>query len=70
MSKKFNLGRGATGEVLWEMFNVFNTVNFTNYQGNQSSAPGFTATGIPTGFSQPRQAFDPFQGQLGFKLIF
>ena len=23
-------------EVLWEMFNVFNTVNFTNYQGNQS----------------------------------
>jgi hypothetical protein len=56
--------------VLWEMFNVFNTVNFTNYQGNQSAAPGFTATGIPTGYGQPRQAFDPFQGQLGFKLIF
>jgi hypothetical protein len=70
LSKRFNLGHGASGEVLWEMFNVFNTVNFTNYQGNQSSAPGFTATGIPTGFGQPRQAFDPFQGQLGFKLIF
>jgi hypothetical protein len=45
-------------------------VNFTNYQGNQSAAPGFTPKGIPTGFGQPRQAFDPFQGQLGFKLIF
>jgi hypothetical protein len=52
------------------MFNLFNTVNFNNYQGNQSAQPGFTATGIPTGFGHPRQAFDAFQGQLGVKLTF
>lgn len=69
LSKRFNLGR-AQGEVLWEMFNLFNTVNFNNYQGNQSSVAGVTATGIPTGFGRPRQASDPFQGQLGFKLTF
>ena len=69
LSKKFEFGR-ARAEVLWEMFNLFNTVNFTNYQGNQSSQPGVTGTGIPTGFGRPRQAFDPFQAQLGFKLTF
>jgi hypothetical protein len=69
ISKKVAFRR-LTGEVLWEMFNVFNTVNFNNYQGNQASLPGVTNTGIPTGFGQPRQAFDAFQGQLGFKLTF
>jgi hypothetical protein len=69
LSKKFDVGR-TRAEVLWEMFNLFNTVNFTNYQGNQSAQPGVTGTGIPTGFGRPRQAFDPFQAQLGFKLTF
>lgn len=69
VSKKFTFG-GAEAEVLWEMFNLFNTVNFNNYQGNQSAQPGFTSTGIPTGFGRPRQAFDAFQGQLGVKLTF
>ncbi|MGE0816547.1 MAG: hypothetical protein AB7O93_24625, partial [Vicinamibacterales bacterium] len=68
-SKKVTIGK-VTGEILWEMYNVFNTVNFNNYNGNQSSAPGFTATGKPTGFGTPQQAFDPFQAQLGFKLTF
>jgi hypothetical protein len=69
VSKKFRFGRGS-GEVLWEMFNLFNTVNFNNYQGNQSSAAGQTSTGIATGFGRPLQAFDAFQAQLGFKLTF
>ena len=69
VSKKFVMGR-STGEVLWEMFNLFNAVNFNNYQGNQSAAPGQTSTGIPTGFGRPLQAFDAFQAQLGFKLTF
>ncbi len=68
-SKRVTIGR-VSGEILWEMFNVFNTVNFNNYNGNQSAAPGVTANGIPTGFGRPRQAFDPFQAQLGFKLTF
>jgi Carboxypeptidase regulatory-like domain/TonB-dependent Receptor Plug Domain len=68
-SKRFSFGR-VSGEILWEMFNVFNTVNLNNFNGNQSSAAGQTATGRPTGFGQARQAFDPFQAQLGFKLTF
>ena len=68
-SKKVRFGR-VSGEILWEMFNVFNTVNLNNFNGNQSSAAGQTATGRPTGFGQARQAFDPFQAQLGFKLTF
>ncbi|MEZ5288907.1 MAG: hypothetical protein R2712_29715 [Vicinamibacterales bacterium] len=68
-SKKVTLGK-VTGEILWEMYNVFNTVNFNNYNGNRASAAGTTATGRPTGFGTPRQAFDPFQAQLGFKLTF
>lgn len=68
-SKRVTIGR-VSGEILWEMFNLFNTVNFNNFQGNQSSAAGVTAIGIPTGFGRPRQAFDPFQAQLGFKLTF
>lgn len=70
ISKKFTFRDRVTGEILWEMFNLFNTVNFTNFQGNQSAAPGQTSNGIPTGFGRPRQAFDPFQAQLGLKLIF
>lgn len=70
VSKRFRFRGGAQAEVLWEMFNLFNTVNFNNYQGNQSAQAGVTATGIPTGFGRPRQAFDAFQGQLGLKLTF
>ena len=57
--------------LLWEMFNVFNTVNLNNFNGNQSSAAGADGDRHrPTGFGRPRQAFDPFQAQLGFKLTF
>ncbi|MBL8136761.1 MAG: TonB-dependent receptor [Acidobacteria bacterium] len=69
LSKRLTVGR-FTGELLAEMFNIFNTVNFNNYNGNQSSAAGQTSTGIPTGFGRPRGASDPFQAQLGFKLTF
>ena len=68
-SKRVTIGR-VSGEILWEMFNVFNTVNLNNFNGNQSAAPGVTAIGRPTGFGRARQAFDPFQAQLGFKLTF
>jgi hypothetical protein len=69
ISKQFAVGQGHI-DVLWEMYNLFNTVNFNNYQGNMRSAAGFTSTGIPTGFGQPRSAFDAFQGQLGLKITF
>ncbi|MFN8059721.1 MAG: carboxypeptidase regulatory-like domain-containing protein [Vicinamibacterales bacterium] len=70
LSKRFHLHGAAQAEVLWEMFNVFNTVNFNSYQGNQSANSSVTATGIPTGFGRPQQAFDPFQAQFGLKFTF
>ena len=59
-SKKIRLKESVNVEVLWEMFNVFNTVNFTSYTGNKSSLL----------YGQPKLAFDPFQGQLGVKFSF
>jgi hypothetical protein len=47
-------------EVLWEMYNLFNTVNLGSYVGNQRSAI----------FGQPQLAFDPFQAQFGLKFSF
>ena len=38
LSKKVTFRR-FTGEVLWEMFNVFNTVNLNNYQNNSRRRP-------------------------------
>lgn len=59
-SKKFSIRDRANIEVLWEMFNVSNAVNFVTYQGNQLSST----------FGKPRAALDPFQAQLGFKFSF
>ena len=69
LSKKITVGR-VSAELLGEMYNLFNTVNFNNYQGNRSSAAGVTSTGIATGFGRPRQAFDAFQAQFGVKLTY
>ena len=54
------LGAERKIEVLWEMFNLFNTVNFGNYDNNMRS----------TRFGQPRFAAAPFQGQLGLRFDF
>lgn len=59
-SKRFRIKEKATAEVLWEMFNLFNTVNLGSYAGNQRS----------TLFGKPQLAFDPFQAQFGVKLTF
>jgi len=59
-SKKFQLHEKFRAELLWEMYNVFNTVNFLQYTGNMRSSL----------FGNPSQARDPFQGQIGLKLTF
>jgi hypothetical protein len=69
LSKKFTVGR-VSAEALAEAYNIFNTVNLNNFNGNQSSAAGVTSTGKPTGFGRARQAFDPFQAQFGLKITF
>ncbi len=58
-SKTVPIGR-ARVEVLWEMFNLFNTKNFGGFDGNMISAR----------FGQPRFALAPFQGQLGLRVDF
>jgi len=59
-SKKFRIHEKAQVEVLWEMYNVFNTVNFLQYTGNMRSSL----------FGKPSAARDPFQGQIGAKFSF
>lgn len=59
ISKRFKLGTRQL-EILWEMFNLFNTKNFGGYQGNQRSVL----------FGQPSFALAPFQGQLGIRFDF
>ena len=44
-SKKFRIHEKAQVEVLWEMYNVFNTVNFLQYTGNMIVAVWQTIRG-------------------------
>ena len=60
VSKKFFLDDTKNFEVLWEMFNIFNTANLSNYQGNELSST----------FGKARAALAPFQAQLGFRFTF
>jgi hypothetical protein len=60
LSKKFSIGETRDAELLWEMFNLFNTANVSDYNGNQRA----------TTFRQPRAALPPFQAQLGLRLTF
>jgi len=60
VSKKFFLDDTKNIEVLWEMFNIFNSANLSNYQGNQRSST----------FGKARAVLAPFQAQLGFRFTF
>jgi hypothetical protein len=59
VSKAVGLG-GHRLEFMWEMFNLFNTVNRGKYIGNQRAVD----------FGQPTVALAPFQGQLGVRWTF
>ena len=58
-SKTVKLGTRRL-ELLWEMFNLLNTVNYGGYQGNQRSVL----------FGKPSFALAPYQGQLGIRFDF
>ncbi len=60
-SKVFKIKESKSIEGLWEMFNVGNTRNLIQYQGNQATL----AT-----FGKPRSALDAMQGQFGLKFNF
>jgi hypothetical protein len=60
VSKKVSLGATRTAELMWEMFNVLNTVNLTDFNGNAQAST----------FRQARAALPPFQAQLGVRVSF
>jgi len=60
LTKQFFFDETKNVEVIWAMFNVFNTANLADYNGNQQAST----------FRQPRAALPPFQAQLGIRLTF
>ncbi len=60
LSKLFSFGGNRRLEVLWEMFNVTNRVNYGGYVGNMRS----------TNFGKPTYAMPPFQAQFGLRFDF
>jgi len=60
LTKKFFLRETKNVELMWEMFNLFNTANLADYNGNERA----------TTFRQARSALSPFQAQLGVRFAF
>jgi hypothetical protein len=60
LTKKFFFRETRNIEMLWEMFNLFNTANLTDFNGNERA----------TTFRQARAALPPFQAQLGVRWAF
>ena len=60
LAKKFVFNEDVTAEVLWEMFNLFNTANIVNFNGNARSST----------FQKGRTVLPQFQGQFGLRLTF
>jgi hypothetical protein len=60
VTKKFFLNQTRNVELMWEMFNLFNSVNLADFNGNQ----------LASTFRQARAALPPFQAQLGVRFAF
>jgi hypothetical protein len=60
LMKKFQFNETRNVELIWEMFNLFNTANLADYNGNQRAAT----------FRQARAALPPFQAQFGLRFAF
>ena len=60
LSRTFALGGARRLQLIVEAFNVFNRVNFNNFNGNEQSSL----------FKQATQALNPFQAQLGIRFDF
>jgi hypothetical protein len=60
LSKRFFFDDTKNIEILWEMFNLFNTANVVRFNGNQRSST----------FGNGRAVLAPFQAQLGFRFTF
>jgi hypothetical protein len=60
VSKKFSLGDTRNVELMWEMFNLLNSVNLADFNGNAQAST----------FRQARAALPPFQAQLGVRVSF
>ncbi len=81
--KNINLGKRVKAQVRFEMFNIFNHVNFlqgslsstfnpvtATYDADPAQATTVTGYTIPVGFGQASATRDPRQAQFGIKLTF
>jgi hypothetical protein len=83
LSKRFDVGRGAQAEVLWDMFNLFNRTNVTsasNIAFNVASSTFDAAANLATvnltrnaGYLVPTSSSNTFIGsrdmQLGLRFL-
>ncbi len=60
VTKAFRIGPRLRAAAFWEMFNAFNTDNFTAYEGNLQSS----------NFGLPLAAYDKRRQQVGFRVDF
>jgi hypothetical protein len=68
VSKRFNLGKGAAIEGIFEAFNLFDRANFTGIDG--VFGPGVFPSAPRTTYAQYTSAAAPRQLQLAARLIF
>ncbi len=68
VSRRFPLGGRASVEGIFEVFNLFNRVNYTDIN-NIFGAGAYPAAPLPT-FGQFTQAAAPLQAQIGIKVHF
>jgi hypothetical protein len=60
VTKRIFVDRTRNVELMWEMFNLSNTANLADFNGNERA----------TTFGQARAALPPFQAQLGVRVTF
>ena len=68
VSREFPLGRSSRLELMLDVFNVFNRVNYTDANG-VFGAGAYPSRPVPT-FGQYTQTGPPRQGQIALRLLF
>jgi hypothetical protein len=81
LQKNIRLGDRVTAQLRFEVFNLFNRVNFLSVDDSMDpigvtldapleSATRITGAALPANFGQATATREPRQAQLGIKLIF
>lgn len=74
LAKSFNFTERVRLQLIGEMFNAFNRINFATFNTQYASVSGLGTANVAltprSDFSDPRTAFDPRIGQLAVKFTF